>query len=62
MGTVWMRDPGLSQNTFAHGAASAATFRIDLDNNLVIVMTRNTAGEPYLEYHPKFIAAVVAGL
>jgi CubicO group peptidase (beta-lactamase class C family) len=62
IGAVWMRDPGLGTNTFAHGAASAATFRIDPDNDLVIVMTRNRGGPAWGTYHPQFIQAIVAGL
>ncbi|HOE65698.1 MAG TPA: serine hydrolase [Candidatus Hydrogenedentes bacterium] len=62
IGTVWMPEPGLSPKTFAHGAASSATLRIDPENKLVIVMTRNTAGPKYNDYHPKFIKAIVDGM
>lgn len=62
IGMVWMPEPGLSPKTFGHGAASAATLRIDPDNNLVIVMTRNNAGSHYWEYHPKFIKAITDNL
>lgn len=62
IGAVWMRDPGLGKNTFAHGAASAATFRIDPDNDLVIVMTRNRGGPAWGTYHPRFIQAIVEGM
>jgi CubicO group peptidase (beta-lactamase class C family) len=62
IGAVWMRDPGLGPNTFAHGAASAATLRIDPEHDLVIVMTRNTAGPEWGKYHPQFIQAIVENL
>jgi len=58
IGPVWMADSGLSKRTIGHGAASGATFRIDLDNDLIIVMTRNTSGPQYAKYHPLFIQAV----
>ncbi len=59
IGAVPMPEKGLSPKTFAHGAASSATFRIDPENKLVIVMTRNTAGPKYADHYPKFIAAIV---
>ncbi|MBI2425378.1 MAG: serine hydrolase [Candidatus Hydrogenedentes bacterium] len=62
IGTTWMDDNGLSEKTFAHGAASSATFRIDPERELVIVMTRNTAGPLFDEYYPKFIQTVVANV
>lgn len=62
MGCVWMPDAGLSKKTFGHGAASAATLRIDPENDLVIVMTRNTAGAAYGKYHPLFIKAIVENM
>jgi len=62
IGPTWAREPGLSKRTFGHGAASAATLRIDPDNDLVIVMTRNTAGPQWGKYHPQFIQAIVEGM
>lgn len=62
IGPVWTPEPGLSKRTIGHGAASAATLRVDLDNDLVIVMTRNTAGPQYSKYHPLFIQAVADGI
>jgi CubicO group peptidase (beta-lactamase class C family) len=58
IGTVFMPDPGLSQGTFGHGAASGATLRIDPENNLVVVMTRNATGQDYSVYHPQFTQAI----
>lgn len=62
IGAVWTREPGLSKKTFGHGAASAATLRIDPENQLVVVMCRNTAGPKFGEFHPQFIKAIVDGL
>ncbi len=62
IGAVYTPEPGLSPKTFAHGAASAATLRIDPENELVIVMTRNAAGANFGKYHPRFIAAIAKGL
>ena len=62
IGAVWTPEPGLSKMTYGHGAASAATLRIDPENQLIIVMCRNTAGTKFGEYHPKFIAAIADGL
>ncbi|MFC1736580.1 serine hydrolase domain-containing protein, partial [Candidatus Hydrogenedentota bacterium] len=58
IGTTWFEDEGLGKGTFAHGAASSATLRIDPENDLVIVMCRNTAGKNYAKYHGKFIRTV----
>ncbi|NUM56190.1 MAG: serine hydrolase [Candidatus Hydrogenedentes bacterium] len=62
IGAVWTGEPGLSKQTYGHGAASAATLRIDPDNKLIIVMCRNTAGPKFGEFHPQFIRAIVDGL
>jgi len=62
IGPVWTPEPGLSKRTFGHGAASAAALRIDPDNDLIIVMTRNTAGPAWGKYHPQFIQAIVDGM
>lgn len=61
-GCHWMSEEGLSPRTLGHGAASSATFRLDLDQDLVIVMCRESAGKNFNEYHPKFIRAVVNGI
>ncbi len=62
IGVVWYRNSELGEGTFGHGAASSATLRIDPVNDLVIVMTRNTAGGNFRKYHPKFISAIVESL
>jgi CubicO group peptidase (beta-lactamase class C family) len=53
---------GVSPNSFGHGAASGATFVVDPDNELIIVMTRNRAGKNHSKYHPMFIQAILSGL
>jgi len=62
VGTSPFGDEGLGEGTFAHGAASAATTRIDAVNDLVICMTRNAGDAKFFEYHPMFIKAIVEGL
>jgi len=62
IGTTWYPNEGLGDGTFAHGAASSATTRIDPVNDLVIIMTRNSAGRNFAKYHRRFIDAVVAGM
>lgn len=53
---------GVSPDSFGHGAASGATFVVDPDNELVIVMTRNRGGKNQSKYHPMFIQAILSGL
>ncbi len=62
IGTAWLTGNGLSERTFGHPAASNATIRIDLQNDLVIIMCRNAAGENFSKYHDNFLQAVADGL
>ncbi len=62
IGLTWFRKNGLSQRTIGHGSASSCTLRVDLENDLVITMTRETAGKNFGKYHPKFIAAITDGV
>ncbi len=62
VGLTWFRGNGLSQRTIGHGSASSCTLRVDLEQDLVITMTRQTAGKNFRVYHPKFIAAVTGGV
>ncbi len=62
IGTVSLSESGLSDRTFGHPGASKATIRIDPENDLVIVMCRNSEGANYDKYHGKFIQTVVDGL
>jgi CubicO group peptidase (beta-lactamase class C family) len=60
---LWPYDiPGLSKSTIGHGAASSATFLVDPVNDLVIVMTRETAGKDFGKHHPRFLQAIVDGI
>ena len=45
-------------NKFGHGAASAATFQIDRDRDLVVVMCRDKQGKNQGKYGGKFQAAL----
>ena len=47
---------------FGHGAASAATFKVDVNEKLVVVMTRNKQGKVYDKYMGKFLDAIAAGI
>ena len=62
IGLTWFKGNGLSQRTIGHGSYSSCTLRVDLENDLVITMTRQTAGKNFKEYHPKFIAAITGGV
>lgn len=62
IGLTWFRRNGLSQRTIGHGSASSCTLRVDLEKDLVITMTRQTAGKNFGGYHPKFIAAITSGV
>jgi CubicO group peptidase (beta-lactamase class C family) len=62
LGTNFYPNEGLGKGTYGHGAASSATLRIDPANELIIVMTRNSAGRNYENYHPQFLKAIVEGL
>jgi CubicO group peptidase (beta-lactamase class C family) len=59
VGTVWTGQDGLSESTFSHGAASSATMWMDPANELVIIMTRNDAGDNFYQYHTRFAQLVV---
>lgn len=62
IGTVWTRFAGLSERAFGHGAASAAVFAVDPDQQLVVVMTRNQGGEAYGEHLNRFFEALAQAL
>jgi len=47
---------------FGHGAASAATFSVDVERKLVVIMTRNKMGKNQGKYNGKFWDAINAGL
>jgi CubicO group peptidase (beta-lactamase class C family) len=54
--------PGLSRQAYGHGAASSADLIVDPVNDLVIVMTRNSAGRNFGKYHTQFIQTVAEGM
>jgi len=58
----WLDTQALSPAAFGHGAASSATLAIDPVNDLVVVMTRNTAGRNFGTYNPRFFAAIAEGM
>lgn len=62
VGLTWFRGNGLSDKTIGHGSASSCTLRVDLEKDLVITMTRQTAGKNFGRYHSKFIATVTSGV
>ncbi len=47
---------------FGHGAASAATFSIDQNDDLVIIVCRNAQGKNWDKYQGKFVDAVHAAV
>lgn len=49
---------GLSEQTFGHGAASSAIFRIDPVKGRVIVQTRDVAGAKYEEFSKQFFKRI----
>ena len=59
IGCAWMSTDVLGKRTFGHGAASSATLRIDPENDLVVSMTRDSAGRNFGKYHQRFLRAVV---
>jgi CubicO group peptidase (beta-lactamase class C family) len=62
IGTLPFPYDGLGEGTFGHTAASVATLRIDPEHDLVISMTRNSAGRNFVKYHAQFLEAIVEGL
>jgi CubicO group peptidase (beta-lactamase class C family) len=49
-------------NRFGHGAASAAQFSVNVDDQLVVIMTRNKMGKNDEKYNGPFHDAIRAGL
>ncbi len=48
----------LSKNMTGHGAGCGSIFRVDFDNDLVIVQVRNNHGEKYDKYFIKLLKAI----
>jgi len=62
-GMQWMAGtPKFSEHTMTHGAASSATFCIDFDHDMVVVMCRNSAGKNFDKYHRQFVSAILNAL
>lgn len=53
---------GAGPERFGHGAASAATFRVDAADDLVVVMTRNAIGRGYDRHNGRFWQAIRDGI
>ncbi len=47
---------------FGHGAASAATFSVDANDDLLVIICRNAPGKNFDKYQGKFVDAVYAGV
>lgn len=47
-----------SSRVVGHGAASSAIFRVDLENHLIIIQTRNQAGPKYDAYLMEFLKII----
>ena len=47
---------------FGHGAASAATFHVDTERELVVIMTRNKYGKNQDKYNGLWWQAIDAGI
>ncbi len=58
IGCSWMDEEILGKGTYGHGSAASATLRVSPSLNLVVAMTRNTAGQNFDNYHPKFLQLV----
>ncbi len=56
-----MNEP-LGKRTIFHNATSSATICVDLDNDVVVSMSRPTAGKNFHMYHKLFMLAVREGL
>ena len=52
----------LSKNTFGHDAASKAVFRVDPDNEIVVVQVRNTRGPKYRQFFLQFLQEIDASI
>ena len=59
LGLVWMDK---DKKVFGHGAASSATLQIDPGNDLIVIITRNAAGENFGRYYHPFLRAVYESL
>ncbi|SVE52964.1 uncharacterized protein METZ01_LOCUS505818, partial [marine metagenome] len=58
LGTVFFTEEGLGEGTFGQGAASSTIFRVDPENDLVIVVTRWQEGDGYREHKEKLFQTI----
>ncbi|MGE5681251.1 MAG: serine hydrolase, partial [Bacillota bacterium] len=54
-----MNKYGLSPSVFGHGAASGSVFRVDPENDLIIISARNRPGKFYKEFEKSFIESCI---
>lgn len=54
-----MNKYGLSPSAFGHGAASGSVFRVDPENDLIIISARNKPGKFYKEFEKSFIESCI---
>jgi len=59
IGTTRMDESGLSKSAFGHGAASGSVFRVDPENDLIIISARNKPGKMHSEFEKQFIESCV---
>ena len=59
-GTQYYRNEGLGEGTFGHGSASSTIFRVDPENDLVIVVSRWRAGDGYSQYKRRLFDTIVS--
>jgi len=62
IGTVFFEKDGLGKGTFAHPSGSSTFVRIDPENDLVIIMTRNQRGQNFMKYDKGFFKIIVDSL
>lgn len=62
LGSGTFADEGLGEGTFGHGASSGTIFRVDPENDLVIVVTRWRHGDGYEEHKQKLFDTIVSHL
>jgi CubicO group peptidase (beta-lactamase class C family) len=55
-------DPILSEQTYGHGSASSTVIRIDFDHDLVVAVTRFSAGPDYGKHLRQVLTAVAEGM
>lgn len=60
IGTSPMEGFGLSKSAFGHGAASGTVFRIDPENDLIIISARNRPGKYLGEFEKALIESSIA--